>query len=125
VKLIRYAQLWCPLTARSISVRLEAGLTAAAVAILLCTFLLADTANPPEIAWPGPIAIREEPPLLEREINPTEIAFARAFPGFLSESAADRAAESAMTPVATAFATESDTQSTQPVLAEDVATASP
>jgi hypothetical protein len=43
----------------------------------------------------------------------------------LSVSLADRARESATSPVEIAFATESDTQSTQPVPELDVAAASP
>jgi hypothetical protein len=50
---------------------------------------------------------------------------ARAFPGFLSESAAERARESEMKPVDTALATESETQSMQPVPELEVAAASP
>jgi hypothetical protein len=63
--------------------------------------------------------------LLVLEIKPNARAFASALPGFLSVSLADRASESATSPVEIAVATESDTQSTQPVPELDVADASP
>ncbi|KAF6264587.1 hypothetical protein COO60DRAFT_1483048 [Scenedesmus sp. NREL 46B-D3] len=96
-----------------------------AAATVSCTFLPADTAKPPLIAWPGPTAMRAEPPFDVREMVPTAMALARALPGFLSESAAERARESAMKPVEMALATESEMQSMQPVPELDVAAASP
>lgn len=93
------AYAFCSCVALVTASFLAAGLTAEA--ILFWIFLLADTAKPPEMAWAGPTAMREEPPLLVREMRPTEMALARAFPGFLSESAAERARESATTPAGT------------------------
>lgn len=77
----------------------------------------ADTAKPPLRAWPGPIATRDDPPLVVREMSPTAIALAKAFPGLTGVLAEAAAKESATTPTEIAFDTASDTQSAQPVAA--------